>query len=129
MKSKDKGQTIGSKQFWKILLLLPSRTLISRHPHEEVPTPAPTPASILNTRRHKYKCNVLYSNSEFVQGATITMDVESSKAWHLGFHPYQHPLSLIVASSRSSMQHGNSIVASFRAAECEIPIGTGSGLT
>ncbi|KAF2607707.1 hypothetical protein F2Q68_00043116 [Brassica cretica] len=32
-----------------------------------------------------------------------------------------HPLSLIVASCRSSVQHGNSIVASFRAAEYKIP--------
>ncbi|KAF3600894.1 hypothetical protein F2Q69_00035616 [Brassica cretica] len=29
-----------------------------------------------------------------------TRDVESSKAWHLGFHPHQHPLSLIVAFCR-----------------------------
>ncbi|KAF3577344.1 hypothetical protein DY000_02033073 [Brassica cretica] len=92
--------------------MLPSRTLVSRHPHEEVPTPAPTTKLCLRP--------LLLS---------LTPDVESSKAWHLGFHPYHHPLSLIVASCRSSMQHGNSIVANFRATECEIPTGTGSGLT
>ncbi|KAF2549382.1 hypothetical protein F2Q70_00022315 [Brassica cretica] len=56
-------------------------------------------------------------------------DVESCKVWHLG--PYTHTsatLSLIVASCRSIMQHMNSIVATFRAPECEIQIGTGSSL-
>ncbi|KAF3596548.1 hypothetical protein DY000_02022284 [Brassica cretica] len=32
-------------------------------------------------------------------------------------------------AKESSMHHGNSKVTSFRAVECEIPIGTGSGLT
>ncbi|KAF3591354.1 hypothetical protein DY000_02021515 [Brassica cretica] len=41
-------------------------------------------------------------------------------------HPHQHPLSLSVTSCRSRIQHRNSIVASFRAAECKIQIGIGS---
>ncbi|KAF3553236.1 hypothetical protein F2Q69_00012661 [Brassica cretica] len=35
-------------------------------------------------------------------------------------HPYQHPLNLLVTSYRSRIQHSNSIMASFRAAEYEI---------
>ncbi|KAF3566483.1 hypothetical protein DY000_02014465 [Brassica cretica] len=51
-------------------------------------------------------------------------DVESSVSLALGsFHPHQHPLSLSVTSCRSRIQHRNSIVASFRVAECEIQTG------
>ncbi|KAF2600064.1 hypothetical protein F2Q68_00010849 [Brassica cretica] len=57
-------------------------------------------------------------------------DVESGKVWHLDFHPHQQNFNKSDSGfCRSSMQHGNSIVTSFRAVECEIPTGTGSSLS
>ncbi|KAF3584749.1 hypothetical protein F2Q69_00029267 [Brassica cretica] len=55
--------------------------------------------------------------------------MESSKVWHLGFHPHQHPLSLIVAFCRK--QHAARELDSDQlpSGECEIPTGTGSGIT
>ncbi|KAF2576169.1 hypothetical protein F2Q70_00005166 [Brassica cretica] len=57
-------------------------------------------------------------------------DVESGKVWHLDFHPHQQNFNKSDSGfCRSSMQHGNSIVTSFRAVECEIPTDTGSSLS
>ncbi|KAF3502597.1 hypothetical protein F2Q69_00042807 [Brassica cretica] len=52
-------------------------------------------------------------------------DMESGKVWHLDFQPHQQNFNKSDSGfCRSSMQHGNSIVTSFRAVECEIPTGT-----
>ncbi|KAG5373831.1 hypothetical protein IGI04_042846, partial [Brassica rapa subsp. trilocularis] len=56
--------------------------------------------------------------------------VKSGKVWHLDFHPHQQNCNKSDSGfCRSSMQHRNSIVTSFRAVECEIPTGTGSSLS
>ncbi|KAF2534795.1 hypothetical protein F2Q70_00029564 [Brassica cretica] len=84
-----------------------AKTLVSRHPHEEVPTPAPT-------TKLRLRPLLLSLTPEFVQGATITTgmrhkagmgmrkpegsklnpaspDVESSVSLALGFSPIPAP--------------------------------------
>ncbi|KAF3575727.1 hypothetical protein DY000_02031089 [Brassica cretica] len=61
---------------------------------------------------------------------TSRPDFESSKVWHLGFHPHQQTSKMSDSGfCRSNMQHRNSIVTSFRGVECEVRTGTGSSLT
>ncbi|KAF3579570.1 hypothetical protein DY000_02031646 [Brassica cretica] len=89
------------------------RTLVSIHPHEEVPNPTPTP-----TTKLRHRPLLLSLTPEFVQGATITMGMRLKAGIGL------INLSMLVKTTynpESSMQHGNSIVTSFGMVECEIP--------
>ncbi|KAF3598520.1 hypothetical protein F2Q69_00036241 [Brassica cretica] len=92
---------------------LSSRTLVFIHQHEEVPTPTPT-------TKLRLRPLLLSLTPEFVQGATIKMGMRLKAGIGL------INLSMLVKTTynpESSMQHGNSIVTSFRTVECEIPTG------